>query len=185
MTQETNSPKRPLRFEMLYPEVANLFGDTQNLRYLTLCLPEAELIRTSLNDEPLFGREIPDLIYLGPMSEESQRVVVKRLIRWRERIAELIANGTVFLFTGNALEVLGQSITNPEQGYELEGLGILELHSEIELFNRFNGKVLGEFVLAGDVTGGRHAKGDGSILGGRTPGNSYPGTWRAPARGRG
>jgi CobQ-like glutamine amidotransferase family enzyme len=137
---------KQLRFEMLYPQVANLFGDTQNLRYLKLCLPQAQLVRTSLNDEPLFVSETPDLIYLGPMSEDSQRLVIERLLPYQQRIEELILNGTIFLFTGNALEVLGERIVNAEQDYQIEGLKILPVHTEIELFARFNAKVLGEFL---------------------------------------
>ena len=33
--------------EALYPEVCNLFGDTGNLRYLKLCLPQATFIETA------------------------------------------------------------------------------------------------------------------------------------------
>jgi CobQ-like glutamine amidotransferase family enzyme len=161
-----------LRFEMLYPEVANLYGDTQNLRYLSLCVPQADIIRTGLNDVPAFagglsgdrsiakgsaersgggrrdGRNLserPDLIYLGPMTERGQCRVVERLLPYRQHIAELIAEGVVFLFVGNALEVLGELIRDSERGVELRGLGLLPLRSELALFDRFNGKVLGEF----------------------------------------
>ncbi|MDR2197688.1 MAG: glutamine amidotransferase [Coriobacteriales bacterium] len=136
---------RPLQLEMLYPEIANLFGDTQNLRYLALCLPEAELVRSSLNEEPAFLRRRPDLIYLGPMTENGQRLALERLLSHRERIAELIADGTVFLCTGNALELFGERIVNPVQDYELEGLGLFSLRSELALFDRLNSKVLGRF----------------------------------------
>lgn len=57
--------------EALYPEVCNLFGDTGNLRYLKLCLPQATFIETALNDEPYFVHHPVSMIYLGPMSEHT------------------------------------------------------------------------------------------------------------------
>ena len=61
--------------EALYPEVCNLFGDTGNLRYLKLCLPQATFIETALNDEPYFVHHPVSMIYLGPMSEHTQCTV--------------------------------------------------------------------------------------------------------------
>ena len=91
--------------EALYPEVCNLFGDTGNLRYLKLCLPQATFIETALNDEPYFVHHPVSMIYLGPMSEHTQCIIISKLAPYRERIAECIANGVTFLATGNAMEV--------------------------------------------------------------------------------
>ena len=74
--------------EALYPEVCNLFGDTGNLRYLKLCLPQATFIETALNDEPYFVHHPVSMIYLGPMSEHTQCTIISKLAPYRERIAE-------------------------------------------------------------------------------------------------
>jgi len=129
--------------EILYPELCNLFGDTGNMRYLRCCLPEAEFAETSLNEEPRFVGEVPDLIYMGPMTERAQERVIERLSPYRERIAELIDSGCVFLFTGNAMEVLGEGIDTGE-GF-VEGLGILKMRARRDMKNRHNSLFLGKF----------------------------------------
>ena len=58
-----------MKIEILFPEYCNLFGDYGNIMYLKACLPDAEFIETSLNSEPVFATEVPNLIYMGPMTE--------------------------------------------------------------------------------------------------------------------
>ena len=94
-----------MKIEVLYPEICCLYGDKGNMRYLQLCLPEAEFIYTSLNDAPAFLEGDIDLCYLCSMSEASQELVLERLMPWQEKIASLMQNGrTLFLWVGNALE---------------------------------------------------------------------------------
>lgn len=50
--------------EELFPEVCNLFGDMGNMRYLKLCLPDAEFIETALNDKPYFAEHDVNMVYL-------------------------------------------------------------------------------------------------------------------------
>ena len=114
--------------EALYPEVCNLFGDTGNLRYLKLCLPQATFIETALNDEPYFVHHPVSMIYLGPMSEHTQCTVISKLAPYRERIAECIANGVTFLATGNAMEVFGKQITDAQSSVTT-GLGLIDHHT--------------------------------------------------------
>ena len=86
--------------EELFPEVCNLFGDTGNMRYLKLCLPEAEYISTKLNDTPYFAEHDVNMVYMGPMTEQTQINVIKRLMPYKDRIADMINKGTIFLMTG-------------------------------------------------------------------------------------
>ena len=69
-----------MKIEILYSEVANLFGDMANVRYLEKCLPKAKFIYTSLNDKPKFVSEKVDLVYMGPMSEHSQELVIEKFL---------------------------------------------------------------------------------------------------------
>jgi CobQ-like glutamine amidotransferase family enzyme len=132
-----------LTIEMLYPEIANLHGDNANITYLTQCRPDARVIRTGLTDTPAFASGAVDLIYLGPLTEQGQLKAIERLRPHRERLEELIESGTHFLFTHNAVEVLGQRIRNDEMGYDEAGLGIFELESTLSMFGRYSGKVMG------------------------------------------
>lgn len=139
-----------LTVEMLFPEIANLHGDNGNIDYLAQCRPDALIVRTGLTDPPAFASGDVDLIYLGPMTERGQRKAIERLRPYRDRIMELIENGTSFLFTHNALEVLGTRIRNDEMEYDVPGLGIFELESTLEMFGRYNGKVMGVIPEVGD-----------------------------------
>ena len=138
-----------LTIEMLYPEIANLHGDNANIDYLAQCRPDARVVRTALTDVPAFASGHVDLVYLGAMTESGQLKAIERLRPHRDRIEALIESGTVFLFTHNALEVLGTRIRNDEMDYDVAGLGIFELESTLSMFGRYSGKVMGAVLEAG------------------------------------
>lgn len=110
-----------MKIEILFPEFCNLFGDISNMKYLKKCIPNEEYIETSIEEEPAFVSQDVNFIYLGPMTERTQEKVIKKLQPYTERIKELIEKNVVFLFTGNALEILGKYIEN-EDGTKIEGL---------------------------------------------------------------
>lgn len=131
--------------EILFSEVCNLYGDGQNVKYLQQTLPDATFQFTELNDEPYFVNNTPDMIYIGSMSESIQRRVIEKLTSYKNRIHQLIDNGTPFLATGNAAEIFTKSISYVTEGITVDGLGIFDLTVKTDLFNRYNGKVLGQF----------------------------------------
>jgi lipid II isoglutaminyl synthase (glutamine-hydrolysing) len=132
-----------LVIEMLFPEIANLHGDNANIDYLAQCRPDAQIVRTGLTDAPAFATRPVDLVYLGPLTEKGQLKAIAHLRPHRDRIEALIEAGTSFLFTHNALEVLGSRIRNDEMGYDEPGLGIFELEATLRMFGRYSGKVMG------------------------------------------
>ena len=132
-----------LTIEMLFPEIANLHGDNANVTYLAQCRPDARVVRTSLTDTPAFTSEKVDLVYLGPLTEQGQLKAIERLRPHRQRIEELIESGASFLFTHNAVEVLGSRIRNDEMGYDEAGVGVFDIEATLSMFGRYNGKVTG------------------------------------------
>jgi lipid II isoglutaminyl synthase (glutamine-hydrolysing) len=134
---------RALTIEVLFPEIANLHGDNANITYLAQCRPDVRVIRTGLTDTPAFVEGHVDLVYLGALTEQGQLKAIERLRPHRDRIESLIESGTAFLFTHNALEVLGTRIRNVEMNYDVAGVGIFELESTLRMFGRYNGKVMG------------------------------------------
>jgi CobQ-like glutamine amidotransferase family enzyme len=132
-----------LTIEVLFPEIANLHGDNANIDYLVQCRRDARIVRTRLTDIPAFVDRPVDLVYLGPLTELGQLKAIARLRPYRDRIAELIATGTSFLFTHNALEVLGTRIRNVDMGYDEPGVGVFELEATLRMFGRYSGKVIG------------------------------------------
>lgn len=130
--------------EELFPEVCNLFGDTGNMRYLKLCLPEAEFVSTKLNDTPYFAEHDVNMVYMGPMTENTQVSVIERLKPYKKRISDMIDKGTVFLMTGNSHEIFGKKITD-KNGTVTECLGLIDFYAERDMMKRFSGLVLGKY----------------------------------------
>lgn len=133
-----------MKIEILFPEFCNLFGDMYNMKYLKMCIPDAEFIETALEEEPAFVKEDVNLIYLGPMTENTQEKVIAKLLPYKERILELIEKNVVFLFTGNAIEVLGKYIEN-EDGTRINGLGIFDVYAKRDMFHRHNSYLIGKY----------------------------------------
>ncbi len=156
--------KDKVRIETLFPEIANLYGDHANIRYLKLCMPDAEYVEDALSDVPHFVTEAPDMIYVGPMTEHQQELVIGKLRPYVARIAELIEQGVVFLITGNAMEVFWDAIEN-EDGSRIEGLGIFHYVAKRKMFNRYNNTVIGMLEgikLVGFKSQFTHSYGDNS-----------------------
>ncbi len=130
--------------EILFQEVCGLYGDSQNPTYLEATLPEAQFIYTNLTDTPYFVDHQPDLLYIGCMSESTQRKVIDKLLPYRERILQLIDAGIPFLATGNAGEIFAKEIQYLSEDIVTQGLGIFDLTVKTDVFRRYNGMVLGE-----------------------------------------
>ena len=131
-----------LKIEILFPEFCNLYGDISNMKYLKKCLPKANYIETAFDEEPAFLKEKVNFIYLGPMTENMQEKVIKKLMPYKERIEELINDNVIFLITGNAIEIFGKYIEN-EDGSKIDGLGIFDIYAKRDMLNRHNSLFIG------------------------------------------
>jgi CobQ-like glutamine amidotransferase family enzyme len=136
-----------MKIEILYPEVSYLYGDLMNIEYLHRCIPEAEIIRTSLKTPPAFLNGDVNMIYLCSMTEKAQERVIDALRPYREKIETLIENGTIFLTTGNALEIFIKDIEN-QDGSKIKALGLFDLTAKRRMMDRYNSLWLGKF---GDI----------------------------------
>lgn len=132
--------------EVLFDEVCNLNADGRNSEYLQMSMPDAEFIHTKLDDEPYFVRHNPDIIMMGHMTEKTQRFVIDKLMNLKRRLNELIDNGTIFVITGNALDVFCEHISYVTEKIEKDALGIFPLKAKCDLFDRYNGKQLSNFA---------------------------------------
>lgn len=130
--------------EVLFDEICNLYGDPQNAVYLQKTLPNANIIHTSLDSEPYFVNNRPDMIIMGSMSDSVMSNVIEKLKPHLDRINELIDDNGVFLITGNACEVFCKTIENITLDTRIDGLGLFPFDVKINWFDRYNGKVLGK-----------------------------------------
>ena len=133
-----------MKIEVLFPEFCNLYGDIYNIKYLKKCMPDAEIIETALEQVPTFFNEDVNLIYLGPMTEKTQEKVIAKLLPYKKKIEKIKKKNVVFLFTGNALEVLGKYIEN-EDGNKIEALGIFDVYAKRDMMHRHNSYIIGKF----------------------------------------
>ena len=133
-----------LKIEILFPEFCNLYGDISNMKYLKKCMPKANFIETSFDEEPTFVKEKVNFIYLGPMTEKMQEKVIKKLQPYKERIIELIEENVIFLITGNAIEIFGKYIEN-EDGSKIEALDIFDIYAKRDMLHRHNSIFIGKW----------------------------------------
>lgn len=132
------------RLEFLYPELCNIYAESYNVEYLSRCTDELEIINTRHNETPLFAKEDVDMIYLGCLSERKQEQVIELLRPYRARLAELITKGTIFLVTGNSVEIFGKSIKDGEK--VIPALEIFDFTSERYMDKeRHNSQYVGTF----------------------------------------
>lgn len=130
--------------EVLFPEVCGLYGDNQNAAYLKATLPNASFHYTALDETPYFAEHEVNMICIGAMSEDIQRRVIQKLMPLKGRILQLIDAGIPILATGNAGEIFANQIDYVTEGLTAHGLGIFDLTVKTDLFDRYNGKVIGQ-----------------------------------------
>ena len=134
-----------MKIEIMYPELCCLYGDKGNTKFLQQCLPDAEFVYTQLNETPHFLSEDIDLCCMYSMSEQSQEWILSRLMPHKDAIKEAMEGGsTLFLLTGNALELLGKYIQR-EDGSKVEALGMFDTYTVRQAPNRFNTLIQADF----------------------------------------
>ena len=133
-----------MKIEFMFPEVCALYGDYGNITLVKQMFKEATIYETKIIDTPRWVSENVDYIYMGAMSEKIQLDVIKILLSHKARFIELIEAGTHIIFTGNAMDVLGKTITD-EHGQVFDALGIFDFTTIINKKTRFNCLMLGEY----------------------------------------
>ena len=138
----------------LYPDVMNLYGEYANAAVLRRHL-EALGVTTAVRavtcgDTPDFTAA--DFIYMGAGTERGQKYVLERLLPHAGGLNAAVEAGAVLLFTGNAMEVLGASVTDAG-GKVWPALGLAEF-TTVETGRRDPGDVVAHSALLdGPVVG--------------------------------
>ena len=140
------------KIEFIFSDFCNIYGEAYNMEYLGRCNPEIEIINTSHKQIPYFVSNDVDMIYMGCMTERKQEETIQLLLPHKERIQELINKGTIFLVTGNSIEIFGKEIR--DDGRVIPALGVFDFYSERymdvpEL--RHNSQYVGQFNPEGEA----------------------------------
>jgi len=103
-----------LKIVHLYPELMSLYGEYANVVVLRRHLEDLGVAVTVKN---ISREEAPDfsdadLIYMGAGTERSQKSALLGLTPCVDQLKAAIENGAFVLFTGNAMETLGASVTD-------------------------------------------------------------------------
>ena len=126
-----------IRILHLYPELMNLYGDYGNLTIIANHIKkhgiEVRIDKREIQDPIIF--EDYDFVYMGSGTEKNQLVALNDLRKYELYLKEYINDNNVVLFTGNAMELLGNSIDD-----ELE-LGIVDFNTRIT-DKRYTGDVI-------------------------------------------
>ena len=98
----------------LYPDVMNLYGEYANVavlrRHLEALGAAVTVKAVTCDDAPDFTGA--DFIYMGAGTERTQKYVLENFRPHGDGLRAAIGAGAVVLFTGNAMELLGASVTD-------------------------------------------------------------------------
>ena len=111
----------------LYPDCMSLYGEYANVAVLKRHLEAmgvTVIVKKNLLDyAPDFTGA--DFIYMGCGTERTQKAALMMLKDRGEDLKAALDRGAVVLFTGNAMEALGKSVTDAK-GKEWPGMGLAE-----------------------------------------------------------
>jgi CobQ-like glutamine amidotransferase family enzyme len=133
-----------MKVEIIYGELANLLGEHGSQALLSQTFGEEQLIRTAYPDLPAFFDEPVDLVYMGPMTERTQRLVLELWAGLGPRFREAIDRGVVFFFAGNALDLTGRTIRY-EEGPTVDALNLFPFDTFCKRYDRRNEVILASF----------------------------------------
>ena len=103
-----------LKIIRLYPDVMNLYGEYANVavlrRHLEAMGAAVTVNAVTCDDAPDFTGA--DFLYMGAGTERGQKYVLEKLRPHGDHLKAAVGAGAVVLFTGNAMETLGASVTD-------------------------------------------------------------------------
>lgn len=139
-----------MKIELLYPEIAGLYGESGDYRFLELLFKDYTVLKTNLTQRPAFiDDDEVKLVFIGPSSEQNQEKIIKALLPFRDDIKKAIDRNIYIIATGNALEVFGNKIIRDDKE-EIECLGITETIAKTDLLKRYSCLFLGDMNLLND-----------------------------------
>lgn len=126
----------------LFPDFMSLYGEYANIavlgRHLEVLGVQVAVREAKCEDDLFFSGA--DLIYMGAGTERKQKIALEKLLPAAGELRRAAAEGALLLFTGNAMETLGASITDAA-GKVWPGLGLADF-TTVETDRRSPGDVI-------------------------------------------
>ena len=155
-----------VRIIHLYPDLMDLYGSRANVMVLGRYLEQLGCTVTVEHDASGDALAQSDFVCLGAGTERSQHSAMEGLTSWSSELRAAAQDGMVFFFAGTAMELLGQSIQEPD-GSTSSGLGLADFTTRHEK-TRTVGDVYGHTALYPEPVVGYMNK-CGQISGVETP----------------
>lgn len=125
----------------LYYDLMNLYGEIGNVKVLVNTLEKqgikVVIDKLSINDRIDFNKY--DFIYIGCGTEDNQLLVLKDIIKYKNKIKEYIESNKFILSTGNSYELFGKSIYDGKNKHS--ALGIFDYNSK-----KINNRIVGDII---------------------------------------
>ncbi len=98
----------------LFPDFMSLYGEYANLAVLRRRLEDlgVQVTVRVVNGEDRPDFRGSDLLYMGAGTEHRQKIALEKLLPVAAELRAAVEAGTLLLFTGNAMEMLGASVTD-------------------------------------------------------------------------
>ena len=115
----------------LFPDLMSLYGEYANLAVLRRRLekvgPAVNIILADCETAPDFAAA--DMIYMGAGTERSQKAALKKLLPHADALKAAAERGALVLFTGNAMAILGKTITDAS-GKQFDALALADFTTQ-------------------------------------------------------
>lgn len=143
-----------LKLLHLYGDMLNLYGEYANMEILSRSLRslghEVQTDSLCLQDQKDISGY--DLYYMGAGTEQKLKQTLPALLKYKETLQKAMDAGKILLFTGNACDLLGKSLTDSE-GKTYASLGFGDFES-VEGKRRITGDCVGTMKgIEGDLVG--------------------------------
>lgn len=132
----------------LYPKLMNLYGEYGNIVVLKKHIEDQgyEVIVDECDDASEVNFEKYDFVYCGSGLESNQMIALYDLLKNLQSFKKAVDKGVLMLFTGNAMELLGEYVN------EDRAMNIVNINS-IFTNKRYSGDVIVKNELFGEVVG--------------------------------
>lgn len=143
-----------IRILHFYPDLMSLYGSYANVSVLRRLLEKAGNTVTveAVNPGEDFDIASADFLFMGAGTERRQKAAMADFARFGEAVKAAAESGTPMLFCGNAMELLGKSVTD-DAGKVYEGIGLAAFTS-VQGKRRFVEDVYGHTDLYPDAVVG-------------------------------